>query len=595
MTPSEPSTHVNSPRQRLRAWGPGLAVSAVVVWMVIRMFPRLFKRIGTSDYFELAASIQDDSFYYLVPAFRFKTQGFFTFDGLTSTYGFQPAYEVLLTAYAFFFADFESFLRGTMKLGLVLHALTAVMIALLVLRTADARTRWGRWLQYALAAGAGLFYLSRGTVVLSAMTCKENVLAAGLLAGVLLLVTQDVEDTPKRHRLFSVLTGAGVGVLLLCRILPTTLASVGLVTLIALFRWRKPGAFFLAFAMPMILWGAYAVVAFGHVVPMSARVKTLGESVDSPWRVLATHGRDYMKATFGFAVGDPGMWLPQRDGAIVLPDAPATPRWAAITAMALVVLGGAGGAGLRQAFRARSLRLPQHTLVVSLLAVLTLSIIAIYPIQGILIAMRRPGELFYYMWYVYDLPVLVAAALGAAAVVGLGRVERFVVMVTARKGFEVRTTLVSAGAVVGVLAVLLIFGQRIPEGYKKVRQLKPYATFDQSAGTWQHTMLRAGLWLKQNVQLQPGERVACFSCGALGFLLPDHVLNLDGLANDDAARSRLTNPSTIEDYIAKVRPRYYIDVHVWTVTSNPRIQVRPLQVLPFSYEGGYLVAELTHQ
>src|SRR5439155_23343645 len=54
-------------------------------------------RIVKSDYLALAVSTPDDSFYYLLPAWRFITHGYFTFDGVQTTYGFQPLFMVLLT------------------------------------------------------------------------------------------------------------------------------------------------------------------------------------------------------------------------------------------------------------------------------------------------------------------------------------------------------------------------------------------------------------------------------------------------------------------------------------------------------------------
>ena len=56
--------------------------------------------------------IQDDSFYYWQAAWMFKDVGFFTFDGLNSTYGFQPLWTLILTALAYPSPDKVSFLRA---------------------------------------------------------------------------------------------------------------------------------------------------------------------------------------------------------------------------------------------------------------------------------------------------------------------------------------------------------------------------------------------------------------------------------------------------------------------------------------------------
>jgi hypothetical protein len=558
------------------------------------VFPRLLARIRDSDYLELVASIQDDSFYYLLPAFNFKSKLFFTFDGHSPSYGFQPAYELLLATYAVFFRDFESFLRGAMTVGVLLHALTSVLIALFVLRAVDAHSPRLRWVQYGACIGAGLFYFTRGTVLFSAMTCKENALASALFAALLLVVT--VRASTGRHRRgLSMLVGVGIAALLLCRILPTTLALSGLLGLTALLRWKKPVHLLAALAVPVVLWSAYATIAFGHIVPTSARVKALGDADTITWNIVSTEGLTYLKAAFTFAMGQPGnMWVPQRDVSILVTESSLKPLWLVLGALAVVVVAVAGTHCVLRLWRERPNSVDGASLVIPLAAGLTMAILAAYVAQGTLIAVRRPNELFYYIWYLYDLPVLVAVSLGLASIYGLTMLGSSLRELRATPA-RMRTVAHRAG----LGAIMLFFSMAVlvalvPLEYSKLWGLRPFASFDASADDWQHTMMRAGLWLKEHEQLRPGDRVACFSCGALGVLFGERVLNLDGLANDEAAPYWLTRPPTIDQYVSRARPRYYIDINVSAVTENPRVQVEKLHVLPFAYTEGYVVAELRY-
>ncbi|WP_342375675.1 hypothetical protein NVS55_30895 [Myxococcus stipitatus] len=568
----------------------------MVALVVATALPRLFARVFDSNFYELAASIQDDSFYYLLPAFHFKSKLFFTFDGVGPSYGFQPTYALFLTGLAFFYSDFESFFRGAMFMGVGLHVLTSLMVTLLVVRIVDAKASWLRWVQCGLAAAAGLFYFTRGTVLYSVMTCKENSLASALFVGVLLLATSR-PSTERGRRWLSIGVGSALAALLLCRLLPTTLGILSLVGLVVLMRWRKPVALLASFALPIIAWGTYATLAFGHPLPTSVRVKALRHSVPVTWEIISTKGVEYLTGAFKFAMGLPGqMWVPQYDvGQVVLPSRQGS-LWLALGFVVVAVLVVAAVQGVLKARRERVSLLEGVPFMVGMLALLAAGVCLAYVAQGSLIWTRRPGEFTYYIWYFFDLPVVVALSLGLAAVYGVSMLEGAVERLRARSGGVVPGALVaSLGGVLALLAVSVLIA-RVPREYGKLSALKPYETFREVTESWSHNMMRSGMWLKNNVQLQPGDRVACFSCGALGMILPGHVLNLDGLANDEAARYLLGQSMTIEQYVDKVRPHYYIDVHTSHINHNPRVLVKQLQLLPFYYEPqqGYLTAELSY-
>jgi len=103
-----------------------LAVSVTLVVIGVSLNTG-WTRAFHSQIHALAETIADDSFYYLLPAWRFKTTHFFTFDGLHQTYGFQPLWELVLVLAAYATPDKETFLRVALFLPHVLRAGTAAV------------------------------------------------------------------------------------------------------------------------------------------------------------------------------------------------------------------------------------------------------------------------------------------------------------------------------------------------------------------------------------------------------------------------------------------------------------------------------------
>jgi hypothetical protein len=84
-------------------------------------------------------------------------------------------------------------------------------------------------------------------------------------------------------------------------------------------------------------------------------------------------------------------------------------------------------------------------------------------------------------------------------------------------------------------------------------------------------VVNAALWFRSAVPLAEGERVGAFNAGLVGLLLlPNALVNLDGLANDDIRGDYLGKvgawPSpTLAEYISRERIRYVIDhIPAWT-------------------------------
>ncbi len=249
-----------------RIWGPAalLAAAWLLLWGIY---------IYRSHYLALATLVQDDTYYYLLPAWNFSRAGWFTFDGLTSAYGFQPLWELCLASVAMGLPSREALLRSSLFLGAVCYALTAVGVArAATLLWCRAGRSGGAW----AAAVAAIVFLVNTPVQASNLTGKENALY-GLLF-VLLLNLGLSERVASRPR-FPFLAGGLAGLILLARLTPMSLAVVAIQPLMPAWR-RSRVAFTARYAAAATLvvapWAGYAIAAFGSPVPTSAFVRTEG-------------------------------------------------------------------------------------------------------------------------------------------------------------------------------------------------------------------------------------------------------------------------------------------------------------------------------
>lgn len=141
-----------------------LAVGWLALWTL---------HFARSHYFTIATTLQDDSFYYLLPAWNVSRLGWFTFDGLTPCYGFQPLWELCLSALALVMPSREAFLRASLVLAALCYALTALSAAR-VSALASQRTGHSGGAWAALVTAAVL--LGNIPVQTSNLTGKENAL-----------------------------------------------------------------------------------------------------------------------------------------------------------------------------------------------------------------------------------------------------------------------------------------------------------------------------------------------------------------------------------------------------------------------------------
>jgi hypothetical protein len=132
----------------------------------------------SSTFVNLACAIQDDSFYYFIPAWNGGHGTGLTFGG-EKTSGFQPLYEIILTAASHFCGSLESLVRLAISLNGCFFALTALFAGLAIRPWVGAAVPGSRPAAGALGMWVGAFsFLSLHTVYFSSVTGKENALAA---------------------------------------------------------------------------------------------------------------------------------------------------------------------------------------------------------------------------------------------------------------------------------------------------------------------------------------------------------------------------------------------------------------------------------
>jgi hypothetical protein len=184
--------------------------------------------------------------------------------------------------------------------------------------------------------------------------------------------------------------------------------------------------------------------------------------------------------------------------------------------------------------------------------------------------------MYYSVWYVYDLPILVAVNCGFAVAWVQSEFGRF--------RFSWAGTAVLALASVAYFVDDVAWYQR----------LTPYDVADTAkfAGSWQAKIFAAAAWFRENVSpTNPNYRVIAGSAGALSFNLFDHVINIDGLANDSAGEAILSNYSSA-DYAKRIKPDYLIEI---CKAEKEFGNLERLHVVPFPQQGGYCIDRFVYK
>ena len=137
------------------------------------------------------------------------------------------------------------------------------------------------------------------------LTLKENSLATFLYVLAIFCLLRALSTRHERSIGSDVWLGTLIGLLILARLLPSSLLAAG-VMLGVVWAWlARRSAIVISAAMlvPLVLWGIYAKFAFGHLLPSSMMVKAGGAGILSAvghWRSV---GLKEMYAWIGWYVG----------------------------------------------------------------------------------------------------------------------------------------------------------------------------------------------------------------------------------------------------------------------------------------------------
>jgi hypothetical protein len=506
---------------------------AVAAAIAAFSFILAFRFIAGSDFRELALNrFQDDSYYYLQPAWQLASKVFFTFDGIHPTYGFQPLWMLVLSVQALFTPDKISFVRMAALLGAGFYCLAGAALFYLV----------RVWMPGWRAVIAPALWLLNPPLLTMYMTGKENALYAFLLIAAAALIAGTADRVWTRRS--AAVAGILLGLMALTRVNALIPGILLLVVLLfgeggkeekaARLGWMLIGA-----CAILIPWMMYAQSAFGTVFPNSGAAKLIGGWAGAavaahgwfPWipsawfdallpateKIFFAHPEAITVPSLGLAapffldaIPDMaiGFWKDELLGHVI----PYRAKYFLWLVAALVVLGWilTQHPGVRRKIKWLS-GTPASTTGAAVLAVLLLAA----AINGFSNWLLLPDYLNWGMWYA--VPETLAVVLMAATALGV-----FISIVERLSSAKWRLGRRWIGAVIGLLAVGA-------GAFRSAEDWTPVA-FDPARGITQAEVYQGLLWMNDN--LPPGARVGSFSAGLMGYFAGGYtVINLDGLAN----------------------------------------------------------------
>jgi hypothetical protein len=473
-----------------------------------------------SDVRELACNrLQDDSFYYLEPAWNFSRSGIFTFDGDHPTYGFQPLWMVVLAALARLSPDKIFFLRASVALGGLFFCLTGLALFRL------ARGWTAGW----QAVIAPVLWTANLSLLGTYITGKENALFAFLLILSCIRIGRRAG-----------LPGRGAwadGVILGLMVLARINALIPAVLLLGVLWWRGAGSRtdrlrrMLSAAAGMLailaVWCVYAQISFGAVFPNSGTAKLFGSAAalavfvknHAPWIPSAWIDGLVPQAERILLSRPDLLVLPTKGAGIsylagLLPDL-AYGSWAGVFSvlgavdfrlklLALVSLaaGAAGWVLLQLRSSARSAAAVVGVILIGAAANSTIN------------WLWMPEYLLWGIWYA--VPETLALVLAPACL--LGWLLEILNRIKDRTGIFVRAAAVAAAAALAAAGLAAVWGGLLPRQYVAAPDGTQQEAYD------------AAVWMNEN--LPEGARVGSFSAGLLGYFGRTYrLINLDGLAN----------------------------------------------------------------
>jgi hypothetical protein len=473
-----------------------------------------------SDLRELACNrLQDDSYYYLQPAWNFSRTGAFTFDGEHPTYGFQPLWMIVLAALARLSPDKLFFLRAAVALGGLFFCLTGLMLFRL------ART----WAKGWSALIAPVLWTANFTLLGAYITGKENALYAFLLVFACVRIARRTA-APARG---AWVDGTVLGLLVLARVN----ALIPAVLLLGVLWWqgadpraerfRRMGTAAAGMLAVLAVWCVYAQVSFGAVFPNSGTAKLFGSGAalavflenHVPW---IPHGwiEAFVPQAERVLLTRPDLLsLPTKEAGIsyligLLPDL-AYGSWAGIFSflgapdfrvklllLAMIGIGAVGWVLLQLRSSARAAGAVVGVILVSA------------AVNSALNWLVMPDYLLWGIWY--TVPETLALILGVACLAGA--IAGGLSKVKTKAGGILKVAAASAGALLAAAGIAMVGSNFLPRPYVEAPDGTQQAAYDASA------------WM--NANLPQGARVGSFSAGLLGYFGRTYaVINLDGLAN----------------------------------------------------------------
>lgn len=472
-------------------------LSAALAALLAIAFLRYFESLSAM----LAVQAHDDSFYYLLPAFHFSRFGEFSFDGVNPAYGFQPLYALVLSVFAWCSDSLETLLRWSFAINALLFA---ACVYLLFASVRESLCDSPEWLKHAAGLFGALLFALNAPVFMAFTAGKENALACTLLALTYWLVLK----FSRRETVFSkksAAIGLCVGFLLLSRLLPASLLAAG-VCVGVLIRKRAPLApFFIGAAAPWALWGLYAYTKFGRLLPVSGSVKLEPFAISSLWLPF-----DYIYQALRFALGFSSSfhYVIQPNGWLV-DNAPAhINAHTAFAAVALLcLLASAAGIIIR-----RRIHLSME---VSMFFASLVGLFAIPFFVG-------SGQLYYFVWYVFSLPYTLSLVSAIAFGKCLASIAAKLPDWNAIKPLMHKTS-PALGFIAGLTLIVSTY-----------RPMVPLNLLQLNNKLWSNLIVSASSYVELHLDISKFSRIGSLNAGALGFFLPQQVINLDALANDDA-------------------------------------------------------------
>lgn len=365
----------------------------------------------------------------------------------------------------------------------------------------------------------------------------ETALYGAMLAATFCFCVTRVVDAPPSSSAWFKL-GVLLGLTALARLDALCLAGLTLLRLMCQGQppWRdrlraavRVAVPFALLVAPVLLWNK---LTFGHFTPISGRAKLWYQSHGYLSQFDSLASAEYLRAALGtLFVTRPKMLA--KDTALS--------RWTHsrehVVALALVILLTTVFLGLRQrdADKQRRDRLKR-------LDVFLLFAVFIYTYYTLC---------FHHVYPYYMMPVTLSLWLMGAACVGVLLERRL-----------------SPRWAWGAITVVLLFSLKTVVSVHPTLRGAPLVP----SVRWRVQRYRLALWLKHNTQ--PDDVIAAWNAGVLGFFSERHVINLDGLVNNDELLDALKR-QRLGDYLRAKRIDYIVDYFVRDHTrAPPRLTMR---------------------